>query len=141
MAKAWDIVGYGYNGDMYCPDCVPDAKETGCTCGKTDANGACASNCSGSGPNPQFASDEGSEHGDVCTSCGNTITEPWGDGASSNEDDGWEAPDEETAPKEHPGQGRLWSEGLSTERPARMIDQVLAGRTPDDVLDEALGED
>lgn len=29
MNKAWDIVGYTYNADTYCPPCVIDALPTG----------------------------------------------------------------------------------------------------------------
>lgn len=138
MAKAWDIVGYGYNGDMYCPNCVPGPEDTDCTCGKTDANGACKSNCSGYGPNPQFATDEGSESGDVCTECGETITEPWGDDTSAA-DDADEFDDEmDAAPPEHPGQKRLWSEAKTFPRIERMIDRGLAGHTVERLLDEAL---
>jgi len=29
MSKAWDIAGYNYNGDTYCPDCIIGALPTG----------------------------------------------------------------------------------------------------------------
>ena len=67
---AWDVRGYGFDGALYCPDHVPQAAETGCTCGESDANGACESNCHGYGPNPVFGSDECDG---TCDTCGETI--------------------------------------------------------------------
>ena len=64
MMNAADVVGYGFDGAIYCPDHVPGAKETGCKCGETDDNGACLNNCHGYGPNPIFASD--ATVGDAC---------------------------------------------------------------------------
>jgi len=62
--KAYDVIGYGFDGAIYCPDHVPTAKETGCTCGETDENGSCLNNCHGYGPNPIFAGD--AQTGDAC---------------------------------------------------------------------------
>lgn len=67
--KAWDILGYGFDGACYCTSHVPKARETGCTNPEEHADqwGTCAENCHGYGPNPIFAGDEdaGSETCDV----------------------------------------------------------------------------
>ena len=67
-----EIVGYGFDGAIYCPGCVPDASQTGCRCHEVDENGACMNNCHGYGPNPVFSTDEGWEE-DVCDTCGGTL--------------------------------------------------------------------
>jgi len=68
MANAADVIGYGFDGALYCTAHVPKPNECGCQCGKVDENGACESNCHGYGPNPVFG-DQG-EPGDVCDACG-----------------------------------------------------------------------
>lgn len=62
--NAADVVGYSFDGALYCVRHAPKARETGCTCGEVDEYGACASNCHGYGPNPVFAGDAG--EGDAC---------------------------------------------------------------------------
>lgn len=62
--KAYDVVGYTFDGAIYCPQHVPQARDTDCECGKVDECGACESNCHGYGPNPVFATDV--ETGDAC---------------------------------------------------------------------------
>jgi hypothetical protein len=61
---AWDIVGYAFDGALYCPRHVPQAHETKCECRDIDKHGACMSNCHGYGPDPVFASD--ATPGDAC---------------------------------------------------------------------------
>ncbi len=61
---ATDVIGYAFDGALYCPDHVPQAAETGCKCGEVDSEGACSSNCHGYGPNPVFVSD--AMPGDAC---------------------------------------------------------------------------
>lgn len=77
--KAWEIVGYAFDGAIYCPACVPSADTIkGCTCteeGITDENDACTENCSGYGPNVIFACDEPGDTDDVCDTCGALVME------------------------------------------------------------------
>ena len=61
---AYSIVGYEFDGALYCPRHVPQPSETRCTCAETDENGACLNNCHGYGPNPLFA--ENAQEGDAC---------------------------------------------------------------------------
>jgi hypothetical protein len=86
--NAADVVGYAFDGELYCLDCVPQAKATGCTCGKRDRAGACESNCHGYGPNPVFACD--AQDGDSCGSCGGYL-----DGCEPEEEESEEGADAE----------------------------------------------
>lgn len=62
--NAADVVGYAFDGAIYCLAHVPQAMDTGCSCGDVDDSGACLNNCHGYGPNPVFASD--AQTGDAC---------------------------------------------------------------------------
>jgi hypothetical protein len=64
--KHFDVVGYAFDGAEYCLDCAENPQE--CTCGDTDENGMCASNCHGYGPHPIYAGDE-TERPAVCDAC------------------------------------------------------------------------
>lgn len=64
------VVGYGFDGALYCPLHVPSAQATGCECGHVDESGACESNCHGYGPNPVFSTDE--DRG-TCDTCGEEL--------------------------------------------------------------------
>lgn len=66
--NAADLVGYSFDGALYCPAHVPQPQETRCVCGKVDENGACESNCHGYGPTAVFA--DQAELGDTCDACG-----------------------------------------------------------------------
>lgn len=72
--KAWTVVGYGFDGALYCPQHAPKARETGCLspAEHSDENGCCDQNCHGYGPNPVLASDEVSDD-DVCDTCGERL--------------------------------------------------------------------
>jgi hypothetical protein len=72
-------IGYTFDGDTYCPGCVPKASATRCECGQVDDLGVCVSNCHGYGPNP-FTSIEASAHGAVCGGCLGIILEDTCDG-------------------------------------------------------------
>ena len=69
--NAMDVVGYGFDGALYCPRHVPQARDTRCGCGRVDENGACESNCHGYGPNAAFPGDV--EEHDVCDVCGEEL--------------------------------------------------------------------
>ncbi len=69
--KAWDILGYTADADIYCPDCAerrygPDRE------GRLDREG--------NEVRPIFASDssEWSESGAYCGDCGRELVEPFG---------------------------------------------------------------
>jgi hypothetical protein len=70
--NATTIVGYAYQGAIYCIGDIPHAPGMrDCPCDR-DPNGVCAENCSGDGPNPVFAGDEGVGE-DVCDLCGGRL--------------------------------------------------------------------
>lgn len=78
MVKAWEIEGYAFDGSALCVPCAVKARKrlnSACTCESRDANGLCDSNCSGNGPNPIFASDEGGDTETSCDTCGATVQE------------------------------------------------------------------
>lgn len=58
MAKAWDVRGYAYDGALYCSDCIDpktvDDPET----------------------SPLFESDEAPDCGEMCSVCGEVLSEP-----------------------------------------------------------------
>ncbi len=62
--NAADLIGYAFDGALYCPTHAPRAKSTGCTCGKADENGVCMSNCHGYGPSAVFL--DNGQPGDAC---------------------------------------------------------------------------
>jgi hypothetical protein len=66
--NATDIVGYGFEGDVYCPECLKtECPQTlTCQCAK-DKNGICEENCNGYGPNPIFA--DADESDVTCSLC------------------------------------------------------------------------
>ncbi len=66
-----DILAYTFDGATYCPDCVPQAADTGCEspADHADENGACDENCHGYGPGPVFAESEEEVYGWTCDSC------------------------------------------------------------------------
>ena len=73
MTHSSEIVGYTFDGAIYCTSCIKNPKS--CTCPKRDRdeNGICSENCHGYGPNPIFSGDVQSS--DRCDSCGETISE------------------------------------------------------------------
>lgn len=69
-----DIIGYTFNGAIYCVDCVENPPE--CECAEADReNGLCAANCHGSGPTPVFGANADECAGDVCDVCGASIVD------------------------------------------------------------------
>jgi hypothetical protein len=66
--KAWEIIGYAFDGAVYHPHCLSNPKECTCPKNKRDDNGLCMENCHGYGPNPIFANEE-TEETDYCDKC------------------------------------------------------------------------
>lgn len=100
MVHATEIEGYTYDGAVYCVPCAraqwrkaADGWRKRCTCESRDANGLCDSNCSGTGPNPVFAGDEGGDSETTCDTCGTVVQEALESDDSSEGDDSAEVCD------------------------------------------------
>jgi len=86
MGKVWDVIGYSFDGALYCEGCAlgkfagsDKRRAQGCTCAEADANGICAENCHGYGPNPIFADAEAGDTPDTCDTCGELLETSWTD--------------------------------------------------------------
>jgi len=87
--NATDILGYAFDGALYCVECLTNPKECTCLRSELDENGLCSANCHGYGPNPVFGD---SEDGGTCDACGADLLDdpdmPDGTGSDTPHDNG-----------------------------------------------------
>jgi hypothetical protein len=72
--KAWTIVAWTYEADIHCPRCARERFGD-----DIDEAEPAPEDSEGNEVRPVFASDELSEEGEYCGTCGDEIAEPWGE--------------------------------------------------------------
>jgi hypothetical protein len=74
--KAWTILAYTFDGDIYHPtkECLGNPDKCTCKPSELDEQGFCKKNCHGYGPTPVFNPDDLNQD-EVCGSCSKRIIE------------------------------------------------------------------